>query len=107
MAPFQIERGATGVGYPRREGLQRKSRGRVALRVSLDSLYEGIVDECVTSIGITLMGVRPNVYPRPDARMVHVVSPNRRWLDAFPQHGPGCKHLRPIVLEDWQCEIVE
>lgn len=25
--------------------------------------------------------------------------------EAFPQHGPGMKHLRPIVLEPWQEEI--
>lgn len=25
----------------------------------------------------------------------------------YPQHGPGMKHLRPIVLADWQREIVE
>jgi len=25
----------------------------------------------------------------------------------FPQHGPGKKHERSIVLEDWQAEIVE
>lgn len=24
----------------------------------------------------------------------------------FPQHGPGMKHLRQIVLEDWQDEII-
>jgi hypothetical protein len=24
---------------------------------------------------------------------------------AFPQHGPGRKHLRPIVLADWQLEL--
>jgi hypothetical protein len=26
---------------------------------------------------------------------------------AFPQHGPGPKHLRPIVLRDWQLEITQ
>jgi hypothetical protein len=26
---------------------------------------------------------------------------------AFPQHGPGRKHERPIVLEPWQLEIVD
>lgn len=31
----------------------------------------------------------------------------RRWLLAFPQHGPGRKHLRPIVLEPWQQTIVD
>jgi len=25
----------------------------------------------------------------------------------FPQHGPGPKHKRRIVLEDWQSEIVD
>jgi hypothetical protein len=25
----------------------------------------------------------------------------------FPQHGPGRKHERPIVLADWQRDIVE
>src|SRR5581483_9035231 len=29
------------------------------------------------------------------------------WPTLFPQHGPGRKHLRPIVLEPWQREIVE
>lgn len=26
-------------------------------------------------------------------------------LKAFPQHGPGRKHLRPIFLADWQVEL--
>ena len=30
--------------------------------------------------------------------------PGRR---CFPQHGPGQKHQRPIVLEPWQRHIVE
>jgi hypothetical protein len=28
------------------------------------------------------------------------------WPCLFPQHGPGKKHERPIVLEPWQQEIV-
>jgi hypothetical protein len=35
-----------------------------------------------------------------------VQSAGKRWLDAFPQHGPGRKHERPIVLAQWQREIV-
>jgi len=27
-------------------------------------------------------------------------------VEAFPQHGPGRKHLRPIVLADWQVQAV-
>jgi hypothetical protein len=30
-----------------------------------------------------------------------------RWPEVFPQHGPGPKHERAIVLEDWQAEIVD
>jgi len=29
------------------------------------------------------------------------------WPCLFPQHGPGMKHQRPIVLADWQNAIVE
>ncbi len=29
------------------------------------------------------------------------------WFEALPQHGPGRKHERPIVLADWQRRIVE
>ncbi|HEY0890194.1 MAG TPA: transcriptional regulator [Nocardioides sp.] len=31
----------------------------------------------------------------------------KHWTCLFPQHGPGRKHERPIVLEDWQRMIVE
>lgn len=29
------------------------------------------------------------------------------WPEFFPQHSPGPKHTRPIVLTDWQGAIVE
>jgi hypothetical protein len=31
----------------------------------------------------------------------------KHWPCLFPQHGPGKKHERPIVLADWQQEIVQ
>jgi hypothetical protein len=31
----------------------------------------------------------------------------KHWLCLFPQHGPSRKHLRSIVLEQWQRELVE
>ena len=31
----------------------------------------------------------------------------QHWPCLFPQHGPGRKHDRPIVLEDWQRAVVE
>lgn len=32
---------------------------------------------------------------------------SQHWLCLFPQHGPGKKHARPIILEPWQQEIVD
>jgi len=29
------------------------------------------------------------------------------WPVLFPPHGPGRKHVRPIILEPWQQSIVE
>jgi hypothetical protein len=31
----------------------------------------------------------------------------KHWPCLFPQHGPGMKHTRPIVLEPWQRDIVD
>lgn len=31
----------------------------------------------------------------------------KHWTCLFPQHGPGRKHQRAIVLQDWQTAIVE
>jgi hypothetical protein len=31
----------------------------------------------------------------------------KAWPCLFPQHGPGKKHQRPIVLEPWQRDLVE
>ncbi len=31
----------------------------------------------------------------------------KHWPCLFPQHGPGRKHERDLVLADWQWEIVE
>jgi hypothetical protein len=37
--------------------------------------------------------------------VVHVYCGHLACL--FPQHGPGKKHERPVLLEDWQRTIVE
>lgn len=31
----------------------------------------------------------------------------KHWLCHFPQHGPGRKHERAIILESWQRDLVE
>jgi hypothetical protein len=39
-------------------------------------------------------------------RGAEVYSYSKAWPCLFPQHGPGRKHERRIVLEPWQDEIV-
>ena len=36
-----------------------------------------------------------------------VKSYSKHWTCLFPQHGPGVKHTRRIVLEPWQEQVVE
>ena len=36
-----------------------------------------------------------------------VKSYSEHWVCMFPQHGPGKKHERPIVLEEWQEFVLE
>ena len=38
---------------------------------------------------------------------IRVVSWQRLWPEAFPQHGPGRKHERPDRARAWQREIVD
>lgn len=38
---------------------------------------------------------------------VEIYSYWQHWPCVFPQHGPGRKHRRAIVLEDWQVRLVE
>lgn len=38
---------------------------------------------------------------------VNVTTSWKHWPCLFPQHGPGRKHDRPILLEPWQRQIVE
>ncbi|WP_200941916.1 hypothetical protein [Angustibacter sp. Root456] len=72
-----------------------------ALRIACDETYATLLDECVES----MRAVMPNSVSRnPAPGCVHVTSYSKHWPCLFPQHGPGRKHERPIVLEPWQRE---
>jgi hypothetical protein len=82
-------------------------RGRVRFQVSLDSMYPTVIEDCYTAMVLSMPDRVPRISPRCDARATDVRACGKRWLDAFPQHGRGRKHERPIVLEAWQTEIVD
>jgi hypothetical protein len=78
--------------------------GVYKLRVSCADKYPEIISECAASIAaVRRRGV---VAFLPQTGCTAVSSYWRHWPCLFPQHGPGHKHKRPIVLETWQRDIV-
>ena len=76
------------------------------LVVSLDGAYPGIVDECAAAIRASLPGASAHVRTVRGTNTIRIDSGSQKWPMLFPQHGPGRKHERPIVLADWQNTIV-
>lgn len=75
------------------------------LLITLDAAYPGIVQECAQALGRVFPDTRPCRYPR-DGGSVEALQLSHPTLPfAFPQHGPGRKHERAIVLAPWQAEI--
>ena len=75
--------------------------------VSLDAAYPGIVEEVVAAMRAVLPTANVRALALPARGTVSVYSYGLAWLERFPQHGRGPKHLRPIVLTDWQLAIVD
>ncbi len=76
------------------------------LHIYLDAAHPGVIAEVSAAMKIVCPGRSVRRYDRPGTRTVHLYAAGRQWLSAFPQHGPGRKHLRPIVLTDWQEAVV-
>jgi hypothetical protein len=85
--------------------LDVQSEGSACLIIVLDSSYPGIVSEVEVAIGRAFpdASVRRHRVNGEHAARVHARHPALPF--AFPQHGPGRKHLRPISLVDWQLEL--
>jgi hypothetical protein len=81
-------------------------RGRsYSMRVALDSKCPKIVSEVCDAIAL-IRGRRPWSARDRYKHFIRIVSYWKQWPCLFPQHGPGRKHSRPIVLTDWQWTIV-
>jgi hypothetical protein len=86
--------------------LSATAAGVYKLRIFLDAKYPGIVDECSAAIRSVRPGAAVGLTTRPNEGGVEVGSYWKSWPVLFPQHGPGKKHERSIVLEPWQEERV-
>ena len=84
--------------------LSAHPRGVYKLRISLDTRYPGIADEC----GRAIRAVMPNnkIGKVGYGTWHEVYAYSKCWPCLFPQHGPGRKHEREIALAEWQGGLV-
>jgi hypothetical protein len=86
--------------------LSNGRRGVKHLRISLDTAYPIIIEECVSAVSLVAPMNSVSVVSR-QGNVVDVSSWSKHWPCFFPQHGPGKKHERPIELEGWQRNILD
>jgi hypothetical protein len=82
--------------------------------VFLDLRYPLIIDECEAAIRAVLPGKKVRragrtggYVRRTEPSHVEVSAFSKAWPCLFPQHGPGRKHDRSILLTDWQLKLVD
>lgn len=85
--------------------LNYKPPGAWTLRLSCDRQYEGLMEEMMSAMETTFPGRRATRFPASKGASEVVGISHPAVGRAFPQHGPGRKHLRPIVLEAWQLDL--
>ncbi|MFI7605212.1 hypothetical protein ACIBTV_08810 [Micromonospora sp. NPDC049366] len=73
------------------------------LRIACAASYPDLVEACAQSM-LAVLATRVQRIQK--VGCVSVESSGAHWPCLLPQHGPGRKHERPIVLAGWQREIV-
>ena len=77
------------------------------LNLDCDGVYPDLLDEAMTAMNLTLPSSRVAGYTAANSRCIRISASSPDLPEIFPQHGPGRKHTRPIVLEPWQREILD
>ncbi|WUO94264.1 helix-turn-helix domain-containing protein [Streptomyces sp. NBC_00273] len=75
------------------------------LSIFCDATWAGLIDAAEEAMHLVMR--MPRVSRRQRQGCVEVQSHSTHWTCLFPQHGPGKKHERRIILEGWQQEIVD
>jgi hypothetical protein len=83
-----------------------RSQSTYVLRVFLNEKQGDVIQRVMASISTLLPHNRVSVRVRRNTAVAVVTSYSRAWPTFLPQHGPGRKHTRSLVLESWQREIV-
>ena len=79
--------------------------GSASLLVSLDTGYPQVVEEAGAAMAALFAGSPLRRAYHATARVVVLKVSHPALPYAFPQHGPGHKHKRPIELTEWQQRI--
>ncbi|WP_446210584.1 transcriptional regulator [Micromonospora sp. IBSANI012] len=74
------------------------------LRISCSNAWPDLISACDAAMRSVLATKVQRVRQQ---GCVNVQSYGKHWPCLLPQHGPGKKHERPIVLADWQRGIIE
>ncbi|MBV8160523.1 MAG: hypothetical protein JO265_06330 [Acidimicrobiia bacterium] len=80
--------------------ITRHPRDVYRLVISCCDDYPGIIEECTSAMRAVMPTNTVGYRSRPG--VVAVSSYSKHWPCLFPQHGPGHKHERRIVLTPWQ-----
>ncbi|WP_309647505.1 transcriptional regulator [Nocardioides sp.] len=103
--PLHPEVYAALLGYYLGDGCLSQARRCWTLRITCDATYPAIITEVRRLVELTHPSAATHLVPAPGCVVVQKAWTH--WTCVLPQHGPGPKHGRPIVLEDWQRVIVE
>ncbi|WP_327171047.1 transcriptional regulator [Streptomyces sp. NBC_01336] len=80
-------------------------RGVYSLRIACADAWPGLIAACVEAVQVARPANKVSLVTSPGCQYVTCFSKHRPCL--FPQHGPGKKHDRRIILADWQQAIVD
>jgi hypothetical protein len=75
------------------------------IEIYLNAKETRVIRQTVEAMRTVMPDRRVGFRYRPAVIVVNSYS--QQWPRLFPQHGPGRKHCRPIVLEPWQRAILE
>jgi hypothetical protein len=87
--------------------ISRFRRGVFRLTIHLDKLHAEIAQRCAQAMREVVPKSRVLHQPHHTHRLTRVSAYSKQWPCLLPQHGPGRKHDRQIILTPWQNTIVE
>jgi hypothetical protein len=84
--------------------LSGNAKGVWRLRIAQDARYVGLIEECRLAMGAV---THSRVSLTKCIGCVEIGASWKHWIHLFPQHGPGPKWKRSIVMSQWQQILIE